>query len=544
MSEQIEKTSTKKKMKKGSRFLRALKKLLWCCCCKAQQQDEEAEEYVVVESPRQDEGEKVDVCEESGSLADSGSETAQSLQVTCGQSPECESAQGLPEECVALEDPVHEAGQSFSDDEYVSTPDVQTSSKEDDDSPEESLDCEAMCDESLIESIYALIEEPLKPSATEALKCVEAMPSPSKEQDKAEGQTERCAAKRRRRRKKKKVPHEEEDIGGEWQLVCKKPRRKKNETVIQEAIKPSEPEPQRVSRKSKKPRRNNRCPQDDRDRVRLSWQESTVEVAVPVPPNRRRHVIGTRGDTIRQLQQQYPAVRVSVPLPQDLESREVIIEGSKTQADAVALQITLRLQAIEENLREAEQLRQERKRTVLKVQVAPHMRRHVVGPRGETLKRLAQEHPTVRVTVPPPSNTRTTSVSIKGPRNEAAVVADCIMACVQAAGQRQRQRLPNKGKLRRGWLRANLPAAAPSPVSLPPAADPGPRRLNAAWPPPRRPPPPAARTPPPAARMPPPAACTPSPAARPPSRRLPLRHSPAGPRHWPAVSPSRGRSST
>ena len=376
-------------------MLGALKKLLCCCWCKAQQQDEDAEEYVADDHPCHDEGEKVDVCEESGSLADSSSETAQSLPVTCGQSPECESAQSLPEECEAEQDVV--------------------------------------VDEVLINKIYSLIEEPLEPPATEAPQCVE----------------ERCAARRRRRRKKKKL-HHEEDSGGEGQLVCEKPKRNKKETAVQQgqtlAIKPPKPEPQSVSRKPKEPRRGNKRPQDERDRVRLSWQENTVKVAVPVPPNRRRHVIGTQGDTIRQLQQQYPAVRVSVPPPQDLASREVIIKGPKTQADAVALHITRRLQAVEEKLREAQQRRQERKRVVLRVEVAPDMRRHVVGPRGETLSRLAQEHPAVRVTVPPPSDTRTASVSIRGPRDEAAVVADCIKACVQAAGQRQRQRQPNKGK--------------------------------------------------------------------------------------------------
>ncbi|MPC17407.1 hypothetical protein E2C01_010262 [Portunus trituberculatus] len=389
-------------MKKGSRFLRGLKKLLCCCGYKAQQQDEETDEYVVVEPPRQDDGEKDDVREESDSLADSTSERAQSLAVTCGHSPECESAQSLSEECVVLEDLEREAKQV------------------------------AVIDEALIEKIYALIDEkPVKPSATEAPECVE-------EQGKADRQTERCAPKRRRRRKKK-VHHEEEDDGVEWQVVCKKQRRKKSDAVITPAITARKPEPQSVSRKPKKSRRSNKCRQDERDKVRLSWQESTVKVAVPVAPNRRRHVIGMRGDTIHQLQLQYLAVRVSVPLPQDLVSQEVIIEGPKTQADAVALQITRRLQAIEEKLREADQRRQERKIVTLKVKVQPDMRRHVVGPRGETLRRLAQEHPAVRVMVPSPSDTQTTNVSIIGPRLKAALVADCIRMVVQAAGQRQRQ---------------------------------------------------------------------------------------------------------
>ncbi|MPC70185.1 Vigilin [Portunus trituberculatus] len=409
MTEQVDRISTSKTMKKGYRFLKGLKKLLCCCWFKAQQQDEEAEEYVVVEPPLQDEGEKDGVCEESDSLADSTSETAQSLPMTCGQSPECESAQSLSEDCEALEDHCPPPG-NVKDTEQV-----------------------AYIDEALIEKIYALIEEPVKPSATEAPECVE-------EQDKAETQTERCAPKRRRRRKK--VRHGEENDGA-WQVVCKKPKRKESEAVVTPAITPPKPEPQSTSRRPKYQRRGNKCREDGRYRVRLSWQESTVKVAVPVPPNRRRHVIGTRGSTIRQLQQQYPAVRVSVPLPQDLTSREVTIEGPKTQADAVALQITRRLQAVEEKLREAEQRRQERK-----VEVPPDMRRLVVGPRGETLRRLAQEHPAVRVTVPPPSDTQTASVTIRGPRLEVAVVADCIRACLnlQAAGQRQRQPRPNKRK--------------------------------------------------------------------------------------------------
>ncbi|MPC25433.1 Vigilin [Portunus trituberculatus] len=342
-------------MKKGSRFLRGLKKLLCCCWCKAQQQDEEAHEYVVVEPPRQDEGEKPDDHFGDGPVTG------------CDVRPQCESAQSLSEEFVVLEDPVPEAEQVVFIDE-------------------------------------SLIGKPLEPAATEAPECIE-------QQGKSDRQTEHCGARRRRRRKKrKKVQRKEEDDGGEWHLVCKKPRRKKNETVgTPAAITPCKPEPHSVSRQPKEPRRGNKChrQEEERDRVRLSWQDSTVKVVVPVPPNRRRHVIGTRGDTIRQLQQQYPAVRVSVPLPQDLTSREVTVEGPKTQADAVAQQIIRRLQAIEEKLREAEQRRQENKKVVIKVEVPSDMRRHVVGPRGEVLRRLSQEHLTVMVKVPPRSDNRT-----------------------------------------------------------------------------------------------------------------------------------------
>ena len=47
MCEQIEKTCTKSKIKKGSRFLRGLKKILYCWWwCKDQQQDEEVDKLL------------------------------------------------------------------------------------------------------------------------------------------------------------------------------------------------------------------------------------------------------------------------------------------------------------------------------------------------------------------------------------------------------------------------------------------------------------------------------------------------------------------
>lgn len=89
-------------------------------------------------------------------------------------------------------------------------------------------------------------------------------------------------------------------------------------------------------------------------KVRQSWKEDNVKLLLPVPPNRRRHVVGTRGEIIRQLRQQYPAVSVLVPLPNDFTSREVILKGPKTQVAAVERKITARLQDIEAQLREAE----------------------------------------------------------------------------------------------------------------------------------------------------------------------------------------------
>ena len=46
--------------------------------------------------------------------------------------------------------------------------------------------------------------------------------------------------------------------------------------------------------------------------------------------------------------------------------------------------------------------------------VAPHMRRVIVGPRGATLRQVQQEFPGVRVFVPPPLNTLASTKRLGG----------------------------------------------------------------------------------------------------------------------------------
>lgn len=70
------------------------------------------------------------------------------------------------------------------------------------------------------------------------------------------------------------------------------------------------------------------------------------------------------------------------------------------------------------------------------MEVAPNMRRHVVGPQGETLRKLTQEYPSVRVMVPPPSDTQSRNVTIRGTRDEVSAVEGCIRAHLQAVEQR------------------------------------------------------------------------------------------------------------
>ena len=143
--------------------------------------------------------------------------------------------------------------------------------------------------------------------------------------------------------------------------------------------------------------------------VAQSWLEDTVEVVLQVPPNMRRHVIGPRGQTLQRLRQEYPSVRVSVSPPQDTVSGKVVLKGLKSEVSAAAKDITCHLQNIER--------RQAQVCEVL-LEVAPSMRCHVVGPRGEALTKLAQEHPSFRVTVPFPTDTKTGTITIRGPPAE------------------------------------------------------------------------------------------------------------------------------
>ena len=79
--------------------------------------------------------------------------------------------------------------------------------------------------------------------------------------------------------------------------------------------------------------------------MRESWREDTAYVFLSVAPSRRRHVVGTRGNTIRQLQE-YPAVSVTLPLSQDPESRHVALDGYKSQVAAAKQNIIAHLETI------------------------------------------------------------------------------------------------------------------------------------------------------------------------------------------------------
>ena len=272
----------------------------------------------------------------------------------------------------------------------------------------------------------------------------------------AQGQ-EVCKTRKKKKHRKKTCAksEEEEDLSGEWKMVCKK-QRKNRKTVsdnkedvkcVKASVKPKKTK-KRVTSRSKAVPGNT-----SGDQVRESWREDSVKVVMTVPPGRRQHVIGPRGNTIKKLRTEHHDVCVTVPLPQDTTSRHVTLEGPKSKVTAAAKDITGRLEAIDTQLREAAKRRHGNSVRV-SVDVAPNMRRHVVGPGGEEVARLAQQHPGVRVSVPPSSDKTSTTVTIRGPPDEVTAVQGCITARLHAVKRRRQLLKARKGQLRRAKAKA------------------------------------------------------------------------------------------
>ncbi|XP_050701431.1 titin-like isoform X43 [Eriocheir sinensis] len=254
-----------------------------------------------------------------------------------------------------------------------------------------------------------------------------------------------------------------------------KPEVKKKEAPKPEVKKKAVPKPEvtekaksvvknvteKVTRRKKKPapaQPKAAPPSPPLHSVRQSWQEDVVTVRLPVPPARRRHVIGPRGDTVRQLRRDYPGVHVAVPLPKDADAH-VTFRGPKSQAVAASREVAARLQEIEAQIREAARLRQQAVATAV-LDVAPNRRRLVVGPGGEELLKLQQQHPGVRVSVPPAIDTESRSVTITGPPAEVRAVQAKIKNRL-AAIERQRQLLRARRR-RRHQGAASASGASPA----------------------------------------------------------------------------------
>ncbi|KAG0728983.1 hypothetical protein GWK47_031297 [Chionoecetes opilio] len=106
-------------------------------------------------------------------------------------------------------------------------------------------------------------------------------------------------------------------------------------------------------------------------------------VCWPVPPGRRRHVIGPRGDTVQKLRKDFPNVaRDGAPATRIAPPSTSASKGPKSQVAAAAKDITGRLEVIEAQLREAAE-RRKKNRVKVVVDVAPNTRHHLVGPGGE-----------------------------------------------------------------------------------------------------------------------------------------------------------------
>ena len=85
----------------------------------------------------------------------------------------------------------------------------------------------------------------------------------------------------------------------------------------------------------------------------LLHQAEVIEARVAVAPHQRRHVVGHRGATVRELQQQFPGVSVAVPQAGDLESRCVLLRGPRSQVSGGEVFLKARLQAARTDTRRA-----------------------------------------------------------------------------------------------------------------------------------------------------------------------------------------------
>ena len=85
----------------------------------------------------------------------------------------------------------------------------------------------------------------------------------------------------------------------------------------------------------------------------LLHQAEVTEARVAVAPHQRRHVVGHRGATVRELQQQFPDVAVTVPAAAELQTRCVLLKGPRSQVLGGEAFLKARLQAARTDTRRA-----------------------------------------------------------------------------------------------------------------------------------------------------------------------------------------------
>lgn len=69
--------------------------------------------------------------------------------------------------------------------------------------------------------------------------------------------------------------------------------------------------------------------------------------------------------------------------------------------------------------------------TTISLKMDPKMHRYIVNPSGEMLGRLAKEHSSIRVNVPPSDDTNTRIGTLSRPKEKVAAVKESITAHFQ-----------------------------------------------------------------------------------------------------------------
>ena len=89
----------------------------------------------------------------------------------------------------------------------------------------------------------------------------------------------------------------------------------------------------------------------------LLHEAEVVEALVAVTPQERRHVVGPAGATVRKLLKEFPDVGVTVPPPEDQESRGVLLKGPRCQVSGAQAFVKACLEAAHATHRHAHNTR-------------------------------------------------------------------------------------------------------------------------------------------------------------------------------------------
>ena len=202
-----------------------------------------------------------------------------------------------------------------------------------------------------------------------------------------------------------------------WAEVCSKKRRQRKQKMVPPPV-------SEVKQKATLPAPNKMVlpPRYNTGRAKKDLHDSfrnSLDTTLRVAPHMRRCIVGPRGATLKQVQQEFVGVRVTVPPPLDAVTDTVRVRGPARQVAGTMA----RLKAL---LHKGEVIKAE-------LAVTPRQRCHVVGPVGATVKTLLQEFSDVAVTVPPPKDRKSCTVRLKGPRCQVTGAQTFLNICLKAA---------------------------------------------------------------------------------------------------------------